>query len=128
MPISITATAAPVGPSYIDIRMGGSHSIHQIKLDVSTLTGAVDANGTLPVGLPIKISAGVGVPVAGTTDDVVLIGPDPIHIGANTTDVFGNVFRTGDFNRDAIEDNLGRVLNSNELASIAAQNAVRLQS
>lgn len=128
MPIRITSTAAPSGTNYIDIRMGGGHSIHQLKLDVSTLGSAVDANGTLPPGLPIKISSGVGVPVAGTTDDVVFIGPEPVRIGADTTDIFGNVIRTGDLVRDAIEDNLGRVLNSNELASIAAKGVYRLQA
>lgn len=126
MPIRITSTAAPAGTSYIDIRAGGAHSIHQRKLDVSTLSGLVDANGTLPPGTVLKISAGVGIPVAGTTDEVEIIGPDPVKIGADTTDIFGNVFRSGDFNRDAIEDNIGRALSSNELASIRAWNSFRL--
>ena len=129
MPIRIASTAAPAGTTYVDIRMGGSHSIHQIKYDVSTLTGAVDANGSLPVGLPIKLSAGVAVPVSSTTDVIAgFVGPETVHIGTDPTDIFGNIMRTGDFNRDAIEANLGRALNANELASIALVGAIRLQA
>lgn len=113
MPISVTTTAAPSGPSYADIRVGECQ-VHQCLIDVSTLTSVDDADGYLPVGLPIRAN---GNPVTGTTDVVFgLIGPEPVKLEA--VDHFGNVFISGTFNKDMIEDNLGRALDSNELASL----------
>ena len=113
MPLHVTDTAA-AGRSQVDIRIGECQ-VHQVKLDVSALTGVDDANGTLPVGLPVLAT---GVPVTGTTDVIFgLIGPEPVHLEAD--DHFGNVFISGNFNKNAIEDNLGRALDSNELASLA---------
>lgn len=113
MPISVTETAA-AGRSQGDIRIGECQ-VHQVKLDVSALTGVDDANGTLPVGLPVLAT---GVPVTGTTDAVFgLIGPEPVHLEA--ADHFGNVYISGNFNKNMIEDNLGRALDANELASLA---------
>ncbi len=112
MPISVTNTAAP-GVSYADIRVGECQ-VHQCLIDVSTLTGVDDADGYLPVGLPIRAN---GNPVTGTTDVIFgLIGPEPVKLQA--ADHFGNVFISGSFNKDMIEDNLGRSLDSNELASL----------
>lgn len=113
MPISV-ANVAAAGTAYADIRVGECQ-VHQCKIDVSTLTSVDDANGSLPVGLPILVT---GAPVTGTTDAVFgLVGPEPIALGA--VDHFGNVFISGTFNRQMIEDNLGRALDANELASLA---------
>lgn len=124
MPMAVTTVAAP-GTAYIDIRRGGSHGIHQIKLDVSTFTAHVDAQNALPVGLPIRLSGGVGVPVTGTTDVVAgIIGPEPVVLEA--ADHFGNIIESGDLTYDAIVDNLGRVWDANELASVALVKAIRV--
>jgi hypothetical protein len=120
MPLSVTNTAAK-GVAYSDIRIGEC-TVHQIKLDVSTLTGVDDANGTLPVGLPI--GAG-GIPIAGTTDIVAgIIGPEPVHLEA--ADHFGNVIVAGVLNYQAIIDNLGRVWDANELASVKLDKAIKV--
>jgi hypothetical protein len=112
MPISVTNTAA-AGVSYIDIRVGEA-VVHQGLIDVSALTSVDDANGSLPVGLPLKAD---GAPVTAGTDVIFgLVGPEPVKLQA--ADHFGNVFLSGVFNRDAIEDNLGRALTANELAAI----------
>jgi len=110
--MSVTNTAA-AGIAYADIRVGECQ-VHQVLIDVSTLTSVDDANNSLPVGLPIKAN---GAPVTGTTDVVFgLIGPEPVKLGA--ADHFGNCFVSGSFNKDMIEDNLGRALDANELASL----------
>lgn len=120
MPMSVTNTSAP-GRAYIDIRVGECQ-VHQVKLDVSGLTSADDADGYLPPGLPITTA---GIPVAAGTDVIAgLIGPEPVKIGSD--DIFGNIFLSGTFNRDAIEDNLGRAVSANELAAIALVGAIRL--
>ncbi len=113
MPMNVTNTAA-AGTAYGDIRVGDA-DIHQGVIDVSTLTGVDDANNSLPVGLPIRAN---GAPITGGTDDVFgLVGPEPVKLQA--VDHFGNVMVRGTFNRDMIEDNLGRALTANELAAIA---------
>ena len=113
MPISVTNVAA-AGVAYADIRVGECQ-VHQCLIDVSTLTGVDDANNSLPVGLPILVT---GAPVTAGTDVVFgLVGPEPIKLQA--ADHFGNVFISGSFNKDMIEDNLGRALSANELAAIA---------
>lgn len=120
MPMEITNTAAR-GPAYIDIRVGECQ-VHQQLIDVSTLGAFDDADGSLPVGLPLLES---GAPVSAPGQTVFgLVGPEPVQLGA--ADHFGNCFISGSFNRDAIEDNLGRVLSADELSAIAAQDAIRL--
>lgn len=120
MPMQVTNTSSK-GTSYSDIRVGECQ-VHQVKLDVSGLTGEDDANGTLPVGLPITSA---GIPVAAGTDVIAgIIGPEPVHLEA--ADHFGNIIISGNLNRDAIEDNLGRALTANELAAIALVGALRL--
>lgn len=122
MPIAVTNIAATVGPSYIDIRVGECQ-VHQSKLAVATLAAKVDAGGSLPVGLPIIMSNGnpISAPAQGP---IGLLGPESVHLGA--VNQFGNVFISGNFNRQAIEDNLGRVLSADELAAIAATTGMRL--
>lgn len=113
MPMSVTNTAA-AGAAYADIRVGECQ-VHQVKLDVSALTGVDDASGTLPVGLPILKT---GVPVTGAADVVAgVIGPEPVKLEA--ADHFGNIILSGNINKQMVEDNLGRALDSNELASMA---------
>lgn len=112
MPISVTNTAA-AGVAYGDIRVGECQ-VHQVLIDVSTLTAVDDVNNSLPVGLPIRVD---GAPIAAGTDVVFgLIGPEPVKLQA--VDHFGNAFVSGSFNKDMIEDNLGRSLSANELAAI----------
>lgn len=120
MPLSVTNTADR-GTAYSDIRVGDV-TVHQILYDVSGLTGVDDANGSLPVGLPILAN---GNPVTGGSDVCYgLVGPEPVKLEA--ADHFGNVILAGAVNRDAIEDNLGRVLSANELAAIVLCPQIRL--
>lgn len=120
MPISVTNTAA-AGRAYIDIRVGDCQ-IHQGLIDVSTLGSNDDVDGYLPPGLPLLVT---GAPVSGATDVLIgVVGPEPIKLLA--ADHFGNVIISGNLNRDAIEDNLGRALSANELASLALIPAIRL--
>lgn len=120
MPINFGTTAAR-GRAYIDVRVGECQ-IHQGLIDVSTLGSEDDADGFLPPGLPIRKT---GAPATGTTDVMLgVIGPEPVKL--QSADHFGNVIISGNLNRDAIEDNLGRALNANELASLALVGAIRL--
>src|SRR5688500_1878107 len=110
MPMRITSTAG--GTGYVDIRVGANHDIHQVLLDVSGLTD-IDADGYLPVGFPI-LSTGLPV-TAGTAYGY--IGPEAVYVGSTSgADVFANCIMGGALNRDAIEDNLGRVLTAAEIA------------
>lgn len=120
MPISVTSTAAR-GRAYVDIRVGECQ-VHQAKLDVSTLTGEVDADDNLPPGLPIRAN---GAPVTGGTDVLIgVLGPESAPNG--TVDHFANVIISGNLNKNAIEDNLGRAISANELAALALIPAIRL--
>jgi len=120
MPINISSTSAR-GTGYIDVRVGECQ-IHQAKLDVSTLTGEVDADDNLPPGLPIRTN---GAPVTAGTDAIIgVLGPESAPNG--TVDHFANVIISGNLNKNAIEDNLGRALTANELAAIALVPAIRL--
>lgn len=120
MPISASTTAA-LGRAYIDIRVGHCQ-VHQAKLDVSALAASADADGVLPPGLPVVDDGG---PVGAGTDVVVgVIGPEPVKLLA--ADHFGNVILSGNLNRNAIEDNLGRAVSANELAALGLVGAYRL--
>lgn len=120
MPIGVTNVAA-AGLAYGDIRVGECQ-VHQVLIDVSTLTGVDDANNSLPVGLPILVT---GAPVsAGAQTAFGLIGPEPVKLQA--VDHFGNVIIAGAVNRDMIEDNLGRSLSADELTAIAAAPQIKL--
>lgn len=112
MPITVTTTAG--GTGYADIRVGTSHNIHQALFDVSEITA--DADGVIPPGLPLQAS---GAPVTGSSQTVkYVVGPEGVKKGA--ADHLGNVFLDGPLNLNMIEDNLGRVLNANEIAALAA--------
>ena len=108
MPMRVTPTAA-LGTSYIDIRIGEGHTIHQILLDVSDLYDDTDDQGYLPPGLGVT-ATGTLAHTSGTT--VALIGPEPVYIGTvtSTVDVFGNAIFAGGVNGDAIADNVGAAL------------------
>jgi hypothetical protein len=114
MPISVSNTAG--GTAYGDIRVGEGHGIHQVKLNATNLAASRDADGYLPVGLPVKID---GNPISGASQAVYgFVGPEAVKLGS--ADIFGNVILSGPLNKDMIEDNLGRVLSANELAGIPA--------
>lgn len=111
MPMSVTSTAG--GDAYIDIRVGECQ-IHQAKLNAANLAASRDAGLSLPVGLPVKVDGTlISAPAQATFG---LIGPEPVKLGA--VDIFANVIIMGPVNRDAIEDNLGRVLTADEIASL----------
>lgn len=103
------------GQSYIDIRVGEGHGIHQGLIDVSEVGSVDDAEGYLPPGLPLTAA---GDPVGAGEDAYGIVGPEAVKVGA--ADHYGNMIMTGVLNRDAIEDNLGRVLSADELAGIAS--------
>lgn len=120
MPMHFGTTAAR-GRAYVDIRVGECQ-VHQGLIDVSTLTGEVDADGYLPPGLPIRLT---GAPVTGDTDPILgVIGPEPVKV--QSADHFGNVIISGNLNKNAIEDNMGAALDSHELAALALVPAIRL--
>ena len=111
MPLSVSSTAG--GTAYVEIRVGDSHNIHQQVFDVSALTA--DADGYIQPGLPLLAAGG---PVSGADQTATgVVGPEPVKEGA--ADHFGNVILDGVLNKDAIEDNLGRVLSANELTALA---------
>lgn len=114
MPITVKTTAQ-AGVQYGPITVGGGHLIHQVKLDVSALSGAQDADGYLPVGTVIDPSTGA-VPTNSATG-AVFIGPEPVKLGED--DHFANAIFDKGINRAAVESNLGRVLSADELAAIA---------
>lgn len=115
MPMKSEVTAA-AGSAYIDIRAGAYNNIHQQIIDVSALAAAVDADGYLPPGLPLLAAGGPVTAAAQTATGVV--GPEAVELGS--ADHFGNVFKDGPLNKDAIEDNLGRALSADELSALAA--------
>jgi hypothetical protein len=104
------------GESYIDVRVGEGHTIHQVLLNVEALQGAKDSLGFLPPGLPIKQN---GTPVGTDEQTFALIGPEPIEIG-ETGDIFANAIYSGGINRKAVEDNLDRTLTAAEQNTVAA--------
>lgn len=113
MPINITPIAAK-GTTYADIRVGECQ-VHQIKLDPTAFNAHKDAGGALPVGLPVLAT---GLPVSAPGQAVAgLIGPESVVLQGVAH--FGNCFISGSFNRDMIEDNIGRALTADELAGIA---------
>jgi hypothetical protein len=113
--IEFTTTAG--GTGYIEVRMDPNRcEVHQLKIDVSEHSASDDADGMLPVGLPLQAN---GSPVTGASQTVKgVLGPRPLKLGM--ADFFGNAIFSGTLVQDAIEDNLGRALNANELAALAA--------
>ena len=111
--MEVTVTSAG-GTSYMDIRAGVGHGIHQKKVNATTMAASRDADGYLPLGLPVNAAGG---PVT-AGDAVGIIGPEPMKLG--TVNVFMNAILTGPLSRQAIEANLGRVLTAAELAGIAS--------
>jgi hypothetical protein len=104
------------GVSYLDIRFGEGHSVHEGLLDATLLAASRNADGFLPPGLPVLATGG---PVSGAGQAAYgIIGPEAVKLG--TINTFGNMIFSGGLNRDAIEANLGRVLSANELSAIAA--------
>lgn len=103
------------GVSYMDIRFGEGHGIHEGLLDNALLAASRDADKYLPPGLPVLATGG---PVSGAAQAAYgLVGPAPAYLGS--VNRFGNMIFSGPVNRKAIEANLGRVLSANELSAIA---------
>lgn len=117
MPIRVKKTPGD-GPTYGDVRAGAYNNVHQIKLAVSGLSAAADADGYIPPGLPIRNAGTVGALVSGADQSAVVIGPEAVRLGA--ADHFANVILDGPLNRGMIEANIGRVLSANELAALTA--------
>lgn len=113
MPLSFTTTQNP-GSSYVDIRVGEGHGIHQMQL-AAALTA--DADGLIPVGTPVD-NTGAAVPATAGSKAFAFVGPEPVKKNAAGVTP-GNVILTGVLNRDAIEDNLGRVLTATEADVVA---------
>jgi hypothetical protein len=126
MPIKVRTTAGAT--AYGDIRAGAYNNVRQLKLDISNLFAAVDAQGYLPVGLPIEadgttVDADLGTLVGGGLLGPEAVGPFPADTEA---DVFANVITSGQVNQDMIEDNLGRALTAFELTALAAAKGITL--
>jgi hypothetical protein len=103
------------GVSYMDIRFGEGHGIHEGLLDAAGLAASRNADLDLPPGLPVLAT---GLPVSGAGQSAYgIIGPEAQKLGS--VNRFGNMIFSGPLNRDAIEANLGRVLSANELSAIA---------
>lgn len=113
MPISFTATPAP-GTGYADIRVGGSHNIHQAPIAAAV---TADAQGYFMPGTPLQAD-GTAIS-AGSQVAKFVVGPEAVRKAA-TGATQGNTFLDGAISQDMIEDNLGRVLNANEIAALAA--------
>jgi hypothetical protein len=115
--MAIGVTVTPGGTGYIEIRLDPNGcETHQAKFDVSELGAADDSDGMMPPGLPLQAD---GSPVDGAAQTAAyVVGPEAVRLGS--ADFFGNVILNGILVRDAIEDNLGRVLSANELAALTA--------
>lgn len=103
-------------------------SLH-LKVDVSTLTTAeVDRFGKIKPGTPLgedgkKLSGAAGEYVRGVVPEAArLVGANPTNVtlAADTSDPFVAVGVIGVVDRDAVEANLGRVLNAYEIAGFKA--------
>ena len=127
MPLEISGSTGQKG--YTEPFIGRVDHTLTLKVDVSTLTTAeVDATGKIKPGTPLgengKLLVGTaGEYVRGVVPEAsTLVGANPTNttLGADTTDPFVAVVVTGVADRDAIEANLGRVLNANEIAGFKA--------
>lgn len=101
------------GTSYIDIRFGVGHVIHEGLLDATALAASRDADGNLPPGLPVSSTG--GIVAAGNAYGI--IGPEPQKLGTNNR--LGNMIFAGGVSRKKIEANLGRVLSAAELTGLS---------
>lgn len=114
MPIRVTTK--PGAEGLIDIRVGGGHLIHQIKVNAAAVAAHRDANNQLKPGLPLKVD---GTPITGVGQQAVcVVGPEAVRVEG--VDVFVNAIYDKGLSRKRIEDNLGRVLTADELAAMPA--------
>lgn len=98
-----------------------------VKLDVSTLTAVeVDAYGYIKPGVILQQNGAI-ITAANQTAYGVVIEAEKLPgrsnntgLAADTTDPLIAVCTDGLINRDIVKDNLGRDLNPNELAALAA--------
>jgi hypothetical protein len=130
MPIDIRTTAG--GQNYASPFIGRIHHVRHIKLDLSTLTidtGAeVDSDGYLRPGTILKEAAGLAIPIGAAAGvplvvieaiklPLATIPPTNASLAAATNDPLIAVATHGLLNRDIQEDNLGRAMTANEIAS-----------
>lgn len=105
------------GTGYIEVRLDPNRcTMHQAVFAVAGLAASKDADGMIPPGLPLQAS---GAPVSGAGQTVTdVVGPGAVRLGA--ANHFGNTIKAGHLVRNAVEDNLGRVLTADELSALAA--------
>lgn len=118
MPLGITTTAG--GLAHSPVFVGEIQGTDVVKVDLSDLSDEeVDADGYIKPGVPLAKDGSIitaAVPVWGVTIEPIKVasgGTDAILDAA--TDCFVTV-GFGLCNRDIMEDNLGRVLNADEIA------------
>lgn len=127
MPIMIKSLATE-GATYGAPFVGKALATDAVVLDISDLTTAeVDADNMVKPGLPLDKSGntvGSGVAVYGVVLEATPLkhATDPAtdaSLAADTGTMQIVVGTHGVVNRDAIEDNLGRALTSDEIAGFA---------
>lgn len=96
----------------------------EVRVDISDLTTAeVDADGYLKPGVHLRKTGDViaaGNALYGVTIEpvkIVAAGPTDASLAANTGTFPVVVGTIGSVNRDVVEDNLGRALTADEIAS-----------
>jgi len=120
---NISAAGSIYGRPFV----GPTNHFAQISVDITLLTAAeVDSQGFLKPGVPFSAAGtlvGAAVPVFGVTPEPL----DVLHIPPFSTLTFAAALAAagtqqlavciiGSVNRKIMEDNLGRVLNANEIA------------
>ena len=122
MPIGVEALSAEdtiYGNPFTEIL-----ATDEVRVDISDLTTAeVDADGYLKPGVHLRKTGdtiGAGNALYGVTFEpkkIVAAGPTDASLAANTGTFPVVVGTIGSVNRDVVEDNLGRALTADEVAS-----------
>ena len=101
--------------------------VDHVKLDVSTLTVVeVDGYGYIKPGVVLQQNGSIVTAGSQIAYGIVIEAeklPNRVNntnLAADTTDPLIAVCTDGLINRDIVKDNLGRDLNANELAALAA--------
>lgn len=123
---TLNRTLTTGGTNYADPFVGVPGPTAHVKVDLSGLTTSeVDSLGNLKPGVPLT-SAGVLVGSSGIAH-IVINEPTPLNItvpptnttlGSETGDHLVAGPTSGYLNLDAVEDNLGRALTSDEKAGL----------
>jgi hypothetical protein len=126
MPTTVSRTTG--GTAYASALIGDYQTLH-VKIDPASLpANAVDAQGILKPNVPLSL---LGVTLAGITNEVPCVTVEGVKIAADNqsatltaaADVFVACATTGVLNRDIMEDVLGRVLSSAEIAALNGPNS-----